>query len=157
MGRGFGKKKGKFDDLDTDFKTTVDNMSDSEIRLRIAEVVLAQRQIMEAKKKDTDLAEKQALVKKLSEKYRKSSELNDFRIEFAKDLAGEASDSVVKESIAVSALDEVANQKEKALDQELKEAKGQLKYAGEGYAEATKMNRLRVAYAHYTLENRGKV
>lgn len=156
MARGSGKK-GKWDDLDTDFKTTVDSMRVEEIRLRIAEIILAQRELMNAKKLDKDLQEKQAIVKKLSEKYRKNSELNGFRIEYAKDLAGEASDSKIKDSITESALDEVSNQKEKSLDQELKDAKGQLKYAGATYSESTKLNRLRVAYAHYVLENMGKV
>lgn len=157
MGRGFKRsKKGKFDDLDTDFKTTIDNMREEEIKLRIAEIILAQRELMSKKKEDKDLQEKQALVKKLSEKYRKASELNGFRIEFAKDLNGDAPETKVKESIAASALDEVVNLKEKAKDDELTAAKGQLKYANEGYTEATKMNRLRVAYAHYVLENMGK-
>lgn len=157
MARGFRRsKKGKYDDLDTDFKSTADSLREEELRLRIAEIVLAQRELMSKKKEDKDLQEKQAAVKKLSAKYRKASELNGFRIEFAKDLAGEASDNKVKDAIAGSALDEVANQKEKSLDDELKQAKGQLKYANESYTEATKMNRLRVGYLSMVLENMGK-
>lgn len=153
--RGF-KKKGKFDDLDTDYKTTIENMREEEIKQRIAEIILAQRELMAKKKEDKDLQEKQALVKKLNEKYRKASELNGFRIEFAKDLNAGVEEEKVKESIATSALDEVHNLKEKAKDDELTAAKAQLKYANEGYNEATKMNKLRVAYAHYILEAMGK-
>lgn len=156
MARGF-KKKGKFDDLDTDFKTTIENMRDEEIRARIAEVVLAQRELMAAKKLDKDLLEKQAAVKQLSEKYRKASSLNDFRIEYAKDLNGAADDAKLKDAIATSALDEVANLKEKDLDVDLTQAKSLLKAANETYSDGTKMNRLRVGYAHFILEARGKV
>jgi hypothetical protein len=155
MARGF-KKKGKFDDLDTDFKSTIENMSDAEIRVRIAEVVLNQRELMAAKKLDKDLQEKQALVKQLSEKYRKVSSLNDFRIEYAKDLNG-SDDTKVKEAIATSALDEVSNLKEKDDDVDLTQAKLNLKDANESYSSATKMNKLRVGYAHFILEARGKV
>lgn len=93
MGRGFGKKKSPFADLDAEYKTNIENMTEEEIKKRISEVALAEHENREAKKADQDLKEKLSAAK----------------------------------------------------------------YAGAQYAEGTKMNRLRIAYAHFILESRGKV
>jgi hypothetical protein len=44
MARGF-KKKGKFDDLDSEFKSNIENMTDEEIKRRISEVAIAEHEI----------------------------------------------------------------------------------------------------------------
>ncbi len=82
MARGF-KKKGKFDDLDSDFKTNVENMTDEEIKRRISEVAIAEHENREAKTKDTDLADKMAAVKFAGEQYREASKMNKLRIAYA--------------------------------------------------------------------------
>jgi hypothetical protein len=147
--------KDKFKDLDEDFKTNIQNMGNDEIRERIAEIVLSQRELMLAKKQDADLAEKKKKKKELSKKYRKVSELNKFRVDFAKDL--NPNEVAAKTSIATSTLEEVQNLEEMANDQQLAEASALLKEANAGYNEATKANKLRVQYAYHILESRGQV
>lgn len=63
----------------------------------------------------------------------------------------------IKKRISEVALNEHENVQAKKLDQDLNEKKAAAKMAGQQYADATKMNRLRIAYAHFILEARGKV
>lgn len=82
MARGF-KKKGKFDDLDSEFKTNVENMTEEEIKRRISEVAIAEHENREAKSKDQDLADKVAAVKFAGEQYREATKMNKLRIAYA--------------------------------------------------------------------------
>jgi hypothetical protein len=54
------------------------------------------------------------------------------------------------------ALNESDNQEAKKADEDLREKKEQAKMAGEGYADATKANKVRVEYAKFMLQNMGK-
>lgn len=84
MARGYGrKKKAPFADLDQDFKDTVASMSDEEIKKRCAEVALAEHENREAKKADTDLAEKLGAAKFAGEQYREATKMNKLRIAYA--------------------------------------------------------------------------
>ena len=82
MARGF-KKKSPFADLDAEFKETIDNMSEEDIKRRISEVAIAEHENREAKKKDEDLAEKVAAVKFAGEAYREATKMNKLRIAYA--------------------------------------------------------------------------
>jgi hypothetical protein len=82
MGRG-AKKKGKFDDLDLEFKSNIENMTEEEIKRRISEVAIAEHENREAKSKDQDLADKVAAVKFASEQYREATKMNKLRIAYA--------------------------------------------------------------------------
>lgn len=83
MGR---KKKNEYDDLDSDFKSLVENMKDEEIRSKIAEVAMNQVELMKAKTADQDLAEKKTAAKMAGEMYRDGSKMNRLRIEYARQI-----------------------------------------------------------------------
>lgn len=80
--RGFAKKA-PFADLDQDFKDTVANMSEEEIRKRISEVALNEHENREAKKKDMDLKEKQSAAKFAGAQYVEATKMNKLRIAYA--------------------------------------------------------------------------
>lgn len=63
----------------------------------------------------------------------------------------------MRKRIAEVALNEHENREAKKKDQDLKEKQSAAKFAGAQYMEATKMNKLRISYAHFILESRGKV
>lgn len=79
----FGKKKSPFADLDQDFKDTVANMTDEEVKKRCAEVALAEHENRLAKKADVDLADKAAAAKFAGEQYREATKMNKLRIAYA--------------------------------------------------------------------------
>lgn len=58
---------------------------------------------------------------------------------------------------SVIALNEVENQQAKKNDEDLKEKKEQAKLAGEAYLEATKANKLKLAFIHQMLADKGKI
>lgn len=80
--RGFGKKS-PFADLDQEFKDNVANMSDEEVKRRIAEVAINEHENREAKKKDVDLQDKMATAKMAGEGYRDATKQNKLRIAYA--------------------------------------------------------------------------
>jgi hypothetical protein len=63
----------------------------------------------------------------------------------------------IRRRVAEVAFDEQENQRLKADDVDLQEKKAQAKQAGEQYSDGTKMNRLKIKYAHSVLEARGKI
>lgn len=84
MGRPRGSKnKTDFEDLDSDFKSTIENMAPEEINLKIAEVAKAEAENQKAKIDDGDLADKKEAVKLASEGYREATKMNKMRIAFA--------------------------------------------------------------------------
>lgn len=80
---GFGKKKSPFADLDNDFKTTIENMTEDEIRRKAAEIALNEHENREAKKKDLDLKQKQEAVKYAAAQYTENTKMNRLRIAYA--------------------------------------------------------------------------
>lgn len=82
MARGF-KKKVPFADLDQDFKDTIANMTDEDIRKRCAEVALNEHENRENKKKDLDLKEKQEAAKFAGAQYAEATKMNKLRIAYA--------------------------------------------------------------------------
>lgn len=76
--------KDKFKNLDEDFKDLVANMNEDEIRNKIAEVAIAQEELMNAKEDDQDLAEKAEAAKEAGAIYREGSKMNRMRIQFCK-------------------------------------------------------------------------
>jgi len=73
-----------------------------------------------------------------------------------KDALAALNDDEIHRRIAEVALNEVANQEAKKVDEDLKEKVEAAKFAGETYREATKMNKLRIGFAHSILEARGR-
>lgn len=67
-----------------------------------------------------------------------------------------AKDEEIRAKISEVALNESDNLENKKKDVQLEEAKQAAKDAGQQYADATKMNRLRINYAKTILEARGK-
>lgn len=66
-----------------------------------------------------------------------------------------ASETEVRAKISETALAEEENQDLKDQDQDLAAAKEQAKEAGAQYADATKINRLKIRYARQLLQSRG--
>jgi predicted ATP-grasp superfamily ATP-dependent carboligase len=75
----------------------------------------------------------------------------DWRIEVEQSKTEEINTKIVELSVA-----EVENQQAKAIDPDLKEKKDAVKFASEGYREATKGYKLRMKYILQVLEGRGK-
>lgn len=82
MARGF-KKKEPFADLDQEFKETIDNMTDEDIKRRVSEVAIAEHENRANKAKDEDLAQKVASAKFAGEQYREATKMNKLRIGYA--------------------------------------------------------------------------
>lgn len=83
MARGKGVTKSPFSDLDTEFKDNVANMSDEDIKRRVAEVAISEHENRASKKKDVDLQEKQAAAKYAGEQYAEATKMNKLRIAYA--------------------------------------------------------------------------
>jgi hypothetical protein len=86
MGRGFGKKKDPFEDLDEDFKDAVAGMDEKAIRDRLAKVTLDQAALMDAKEKDIDLKEKKEAAKEAGAVYREGTKMNKLRVKYARSI-----------------------------------------------------------------------
>ncbi len=67
-----------------------------------------------------------------------------------------ATDDEIRAKIAQVALNNAALQEAKGEDQQLAELKEQVKEAGAIYREGAKANKLRIEYARYMLDSRGK-
>lgn len=80
MGR---QKKNKFDDLDADFKSGVENMSDEDICARVAQIALDNEQLLKSKENDEDLKEKIQIAKEAGAVYREGVKMNRVRIQYA--------------------------------------------------------------------------
>lgn len=83
MARG-RKKKEQFADLDSDYRTLIDNMKDSEVRDKIAEVAMNQVELMKNKNEDQHLKEVQETAKEAGSQYREGTKMNRLRIEYAR-------------------------------------------------------------------------
>lgn len=143
--RGYGKKKSPFADLDQEFKDNVANMSDDEIKARVAEIFLNEEENQRQKKSDQDLAEKVSAARVAATKVVKENGAVDV-----------PPGSGLTEKVVAAKFAEERVRIAKKTDEDLKSALQAVKFAGEGYREATKMNKLRIAYAHFILEGRGK-
>lgn len=66
-------------------------------------------------------------------------------------------DDEIRRKVSDVAFNEQENQRMKAEDMQLQEAKAAAKEAGEQYSDASKMNKLRIRYAFSVLDARGKV
>ena len=88
--------------------------------------------------------------------FAKKSPFSDLDQEF-KDTIASMAEEEIRKRIAEVALNEHENRENKKKDMDLKEKLSAAKFAGAQYAEATKMNKLRIAYAHFILEGQGKV
>lgn len=73
-----------------------------------------------------------------------------------KDKAENSSVVELKAMASDTALAEYVNQVAKREDQKLADAKLAAKLAGEAYSDLTKINKARIAWIHFILENRGK-
>ena len=76
-------KKNPFEDLDTDYKTFVENATDDEIRRKASDVALAEHENITAKKADQDLRDKQEAVKYAAAGYTEATKANKLRIAYA--------------------------------------------------------------------------
>lgn len=85
MGRGKSKKD-PFEGLDKEFRSAIEGSDETQIRSKIAEVAIAQAQLMDLKEEDMDLAEKQVLVKDAAEQYTDGTKQNKLKIKFAKQM-----------------------------------------------------------------------
>lgn len=92
----------------------------------------------------------------MARKFTKKSPFADLDQEY-KDTLAAMQDEDIKKRVSEVSLNEHENREAKKKDQDLKDKVAAVKFAGAQYAEATKMNRLRIAYAHFILESRGKV
>lgn len=72
-----------------------------------------------------------------------------------KDAVAGMDEAQIRDRIAKVALDELANLSAKDDDQDLATKQEEAKVAGEGYKEATKMNRLRIRFAKRVLQDKG--
>lgn len=76
-------KKAAFSDLDQEFKDTVANMTDDEIRRKLAEVAIAEHENKEAKKADVDLQQKKEAYNVAGAQYREATAQNKLRTAYA--------------------------------------------------------------------------
>jgi hypothetical protein len=83
MGRPKGAAKGKYDDLDLEFKTLIENASDEDIKKKVSEVALSEHENKAAQKADLDLEEKKAACKFANEGYAENTKQNKLRISYA--------------------------------------------------------------------------
>jgi hypothetical protein len=81
--------KDKFKALDSEFKDTIANMSEEEIRATVAKVGLNQVELMKAKEDDQDLAEKKFAASEAGAIYRDGTKFNKLRIEFCHQVLGD--------------------------------------------------------------------
>lgn len=88
--------------------------------------------------------------------FAKKNPFSDLDQEY-KDTIANLDEVEIRKRAAEVALNEHENRENKKKDGDLKEKLSAAKFAGAQYSEATKMNRLRIAYAHFILEAKGKV
>lgn len=84
MARKFRAPKDKFASLNREWKDAVDNMNRDDIRQRIATVTMEYTELLEAKKNDVDLQEKQEAYKNASEVYRRGTKDFKLKVEYLK-------------------------------------------------------------------------
>lgn len=89
-------------------------------------------------------------------KNNKKNPFDDLPQDF-KDAMENMSDEEIKQAMANVAISEQQNQDAKRDDQDLAEKLEAAKFAGEGYREASKMNKLKIKYGYSILDGRGKI
>lgn len=90
MGPRFKKpKKGKFDDLPSDFKDAVAQSSPEEINKRIAEIAKASEELAKAQDDDQDYQEKKEALKEAGAVYREGKKANRLKIQYAIQVLGD--------------------------------------------------------------------
>ncbi len=92
----------------------------------------------------------------MARKFSKKNPFADLDQEY-KDNIANMQDEEIKKRVSEIAIAEHENREAKKKDQDLKDKQEAVKFAAAQYVEGTKMNRLRIAYAHFILESRGKV
>lgn len=80
MGR---PKKNEFEDLDSDFKTSIESATDEEIRKKIAQVALNEHENRANKGKDEDLKNAKDKAKEAGRQYAEATAANKARISYA--------------------------------------------------------------------------
>lgn len=91
----------------------------------------------------------------MARKFSKKSPFADLDQEY-KDGIASMTEEEINKRIAEVAKAEHENRENKKKDQDLKNQQALAKQAGAQYADATKMNRLRIAYGYFILESKGK-
>lgn len=76
------KNRSPFEELDQDFKESVDSMSDEDVRKKLSEVAIHEHQNLEAKKQDQDLAQKKVLAQEAGEIYKEATKFNRLRTRY---------------------------------------------------------------------------
>jgi hypothetical protein len=76
------KEKDQFDDLDDDWKSSVQSMDAVEIKKKVAEIALEHSRLLRAKRDDEDLKTKREEYKTASAIYRENAKMSKVRIEF---------------------------------------------------------------------------
>lgn len=76
-------KKDPFEDLDPDFKESIEAMTREEIRNKIASIAIAQTELMKAKDSDQALQEAKETAKEAGAVYRDGTKMNKLRIAYA--------------------------------------------------------------------------
>ena len=88
-GRMGKQKKGKFDDLPTDFKDAVAQSSPEDINKRIAEVAKATEELRKAQENDQDYQEKKEALKEAGAVYRDGFKANRLKIQYCVQVLGD--------------------------------------------------------------------
>ncbi len=77
-------EKDPFEDLDEDFRNSVQAMDETDIRRRISDVALDQANLMAAKEEDIDLEKAKEVAKEAGAIYREGTKANKLKISFCK-------------------------------------------------------------------------
>jgi DNA polymerase III delta prime subunit len=82
--KNFGEKKDPFEELDEDFKNSIQAMDEADIRRRISDVALADAALRIAKDDDMDLQKAKEVAKEAGAIYREGAKANKLKISFCK-------------------------------------------------------------------------
>lgn len=77
-------EKNPYEDVPEEWRESVESATTEEIKKKVAEVALAQAELMKAKKDDADLADRREQYKEAGAIYREGSKMNKCKIEYAK-------------------------------------------------------------------------
>lgn len=149
----FGSKD-PFEDLDPQWKTSVESMPEAEIRKKVSEIALNRRVFVENKKADVQLKELSAEKAKLCAPYKKLIDDADAKVQVAKMFLapGNEFERQVSEAAFVRemAMSEMKN------DQVIEEKTEEIKEASSSYTESIKGADLMIRYALSIIKARGK-
>jgi hypothetical protein len=77
-------EKDPFQDLDEDFRNSIQAMDETDVRRRISDVALDQANLMSAKDEDVDLQKAKEVAKEAGAVYRDGTKANKLKISFCK-------------------------------------------------------------------------